>query len=103
MRFMHAADIHLGYQQHGSKDRLNDFSGDHRAGPGAVLSDTSGVCRETESGHRALLLNAAVDLTRSKSELRDCDGLAMGDGENASTRHFEPHRRRALVGKEASR
>lgn len=26
MRFMHAADIHLGYQQYNSKDRFNDFS-----------------------------------------------------------------------------
>jgi DNA repair exonuclease SbcCD nuclease subunit len=26
MRFLHAADIHLGYQQYGSKDRFNDFS-----------------------------------------------------------------------------
>lgn len=25
MRFMHAADIHLGYQQYGSKERFNDF------------------------------------------------------------------------------
>lgn len=26
MRFMHIADIHLGYQQYGSKERFNDFS-----------------------------------------------------------------------------
>jgi exonuclease SbcD len=26
MRFMHVADIHLGYQQYGSKERFNDFS-----------------------------------------------------------------------------
>lgn len=26
MRFMHIADVHLGYQQYGSKDRFNDFS-----------------------------------------------------------------------------
>ncbi len=26
MRFIHAADIHLGYQQYGSKERFNDFS-----------------------------------------------------------------------------
>ncbi|MBN1955305.1 MAG: exonuclease SbcCD subunit D [Anaerolineae bacterium] len=26
MRFIHAADFHLGYQQYGSKDRFNDFS-----------------------------------------------------------------------------
>lgn len=26
MRFIHAADIHLGYQQYGFKDRFNDFS-----------------------------------------------------------------------------
>jgi len=25
MRFMHVADIHLGYQQYGSKERFNDF------------------------------------------------------------------------------
>ena len=26
MRFMHVADIHLGYQQYGSQERFNDFS-----------------------------------------------------------------------------
>lgn len=26
MRFIHIADVHLGYQQYGSKDRFNDFS-----------------------------------------------------------------------------
>jgi len=26
MRFMHVADVHLGYQQYGSKERFNDFS-----------------------------------------------------------------------------
>ena len=26
MRFMHIADVHLGYQQYGSKERFNDFS-----------------------------------------------------------------------------
>lgn len=26
MEFLHAADVHLGYQQYGSKERLNDFS-----------------------------------------------------------------------------
>lgn len=26
MRFMHAADIHLGYQQYGVKERFDDFS-----------------------------------------------------------------------------
>jgi exonuclease SbcD len=26
MRFMHVADIHLGYQQYGSRERFNDFS-----------------------------------------------------------------------------
>jgi len=26
MRFMHIADIHLGYQQYGSRERFNDFS-----------------------------------------------------------------------------
>jgi exonuclease SbcD len=26
MRFIHASDIHLGYQQYGSKERFNDFS-----------------------------------------------------------------------------
>ena len=26
MRFIHAADLHLGYQQYGSKERFNDFS-----------------------------------------------------------------------------
>lgn len=26
MRFMHVADIHLGYQQYGSKGRFDDFS-----------------------------------------------------------------------------
>lgn len=26
MRFLHAADIHLGYQQYGSKERFDDFS-----------------------------------------------------------------------------
>ncbi len=26
MRFMHVADVHLGYQQYGLKERFNDFS-----------------------------------------------------------------------------
>ncbi len=26
MKFLHAADIHLGYQQYGSKERFDDFS-----------------------------------------------------------------------------
>ena len=26
MRFMHIADVHLGYQQYGSKERFDDFS-----------------------------------------------------------------------------
>jgi DNA repair exonuclease SbcCD nuclease subunit len=26
MKFLHAADVHLGYQQYGSKERFNDFS-----------------------------------------------------------------------------
>jgi len=26
MRFMHVADVHLGYRQYGSKERFNDFS-----------------------------------------------------------------------------
>ena len=26
IRFLHAADVHLGYVQYGSKDRFNDFS-----------------------------------------------------------------------------
>ena len=26
MQFMHVADVHLGYQQYGSKERFNDFS-----------------------------------------------------------------------------
>jgi DNA repair exonuclease SbcCD nuclease subunit len=25
MKFLHAADVHLGYQQYGSKERFNDF------------------------------------------------------------------------------
>jgi DNA repair exonuclease SbcCD nuclease subunit len=25
MRFMHVADVHLGYQQYGSKERFDDF------------------------------------------------------------------------------
>ena len=26
MRFLHTADLHLGHQQYGSKQRFNDFS-----------------------------------------------------------------------------
>ena len=26
MKFLHAADVHLGYQQYGSRERFDDFS-----------------------------------------------------------------------------
>ena len=51
MRFLHIADVHLGYQQYGLKDRFDDFSRAflHLVDTPATRTSTSCSSRATSS------------------------------------------------------